>query len=77
MTETAHTPLVILAGPADCFERECEDFFTEDGEEIPGKDRCTHITEQTICEQCSTEQPDGSYEPTVPWPGPHTTPTAA
>lgn len=75
MTETrTHTPITLLVGSEDCFERDCEEHVTEDGENDPGVERCSHITEQTVCEQCSTERPDGEYDPVVPWTGPHTDP---
>jgi hypothetical protein len=76
MSAELHTPITLLVGSEECFDRECEDYFTEDGEPDPGVERCSHIAEQTVCEQCSTERPDGEYEPVVPWAGPHTRPAA-
>lgn len=72
-TDTAqHQPITILAGPQECLDRECEEYATEDGDDDPGVDHCSHIAEEQICGQCSTEQPDGEYEPAVPWAD-HTT----
>lgn len=70
----AHEPIEVWVGTNECFERECEDFFTEDGDEIPGKERCSHIGVELICGGCSTRDADGYYEPTVPWTGPHPAP---
>jgi hypothetical protein len=69
-----HTPITILVGPADCFERDCEEYATDEGDNNPDVQNCSHIREQVICEQCSTEGPEGDYEPAVPWTGPHATP---
>ena len=74
-TVTQHRPIVLLTGSEDCLDRECEDYFTEDGEPDPGVERCSHIREETVCAACSgTPDADGNYEHTVPWAGPHTTP---
>lgn len=72
-TDTEHRPLILLVGSEDCLERECEDYFTEDGNDDPGVERCSHIRKETVCAACSDEpNADGYYEHTVPWAGPHT-----
>ncbi|HEY3478822.1 MAG TPA: hypothetical protein VGL02_07970 [Streptomyces sp.] len=73
-TPDAHEPVEVWVGTGDCLERECEDYFTEDGDEIPSKERCSHIGVELICGGCSTRNADGYYEPTVPWAGPHPAP---
>lgn len=73
-TATQHRPIVLLTGSEECLDRECEDYFTEDGEPDPGVERCSHIREQEVCEACSGQpNQDGYYGPVVPWVGPHTT----
>jgi len=61
-----HRPITVTGGSLECLERECEDFFDEDGEEIPGKEACSHLSEMEICEACS-EPPVGGLDnfPTV------------
>jgi hypothetical protein len=71
-TAAAHSPLILLVGTADCFERECEEYVTEAGDDDPGVERCSHIREETICVGCSAEpNADGDYEQTVTWSDDH------
>jgi hypothetical protein len=56
-----HRPLTVTGGSLECLERECEDFFTEDGDEIPGMEACSHLSEMEICEACS-EPPVGALD---------------
>lgn len=69
-----HEPLQVWVGTAECLERECDDYFTDDGDEITDRDRCSHIGVELICGGCSTRTPDGNYEPSVPWAGAHPAP---
>lgn len=74
----AHESVEVWVGTTECLERECEEYFTDDGDEIPGKERCSHIGVELICGGCSTLTADGYYaEPTAPWPGPHPAPIPA
>lgn len=66
-----HEAVEVWVGTFECLNRECEEYFDADGNEIPGKDRCSHIGTEVICGGCSGTNPDGYYEPTVAWPGPH------
>lgn len=54
-----HQPVTVWVGGLDCLERECDDYFDEDGEDIPGVDRCSHIREEQAC-SCQ-RQADGEY----------------
>ena len=54
-----HEQVPIWIGAAACFERECDDYFTEDGDEIPGLEHCSHIREENAC-SCQ-RQKDGEY----------------
>lgn len=63
-----HVMIVLLVGPPDCFERECEEYLTDAGENDPGIEHCSHITEQQVCEGCSTENADDEYDTVVLWP---------
>lgn len=59
--EPQHRPITVTGGNLECLERECEDFFTDDGDEIPGKETCSHLSEMEICEACS-EPPVGGLD---------------
>ncbi|WP_328632050.1 hypothetical protein [Streptomyces sp. NBC_00356] len=50
-----HRPTIADAGTLECLERECEDFFTEDGDEIPDKTVCSHMTQVEVCDGCTPE----------------------
>jgi hypothetical protein len=54
-----HQQVPVWIGGTDCLERECDEYFTEDGDEIPGLEHCSHIRPDTAC-SCQ-EQPDGDY----------------
>jgi hypothetical protein len=75
-TPGAHEPVEVWVGTTECLDRECEELYDDEGDEIPGKERCSHIGVELVCGGCSTRHPDGYYEPAVPWTGPHTTPAA-
>ncbi|MFJ4988688.1 hypothetical protein ACIP9H_33425 [Streptomyces sp. NPDC088732] len=66
----AHKPITVWRGPADCIERECPDYWDEEGEERSDVEACSHISEQQICPACSTADPNGIYYEalTVNWP---------
>lgn len=44
-----HQPVQVWVGGIDCLERECEEYFTDDGDEIHGVEVCSHIREETVC----------------------------
>ncbi|MFE9432890.1 hypothetical protein [Streptomyces sp. NPDC006640] len=68
-----HRPVTALVGTEECLERECDEFFTDDGDEIPGKETCSHVKEQEVCEGCA---PVGDLTPVVLWADcPHRTAT--
>ena len=71
-----HRPVTAQVGDLECLERECDEYFTDDGDEIPGKESCSHIHDKEICEACS-EPPAGDadeYPPVVAWTDcPHAT----
>jgi len=60
-----HRPVTVTGGDLQCLERECDDFFTDDGDEIPGKTECSHLSEMEVCEACS-EPPTGDADPFPP-----------
>ncbi|MFD3814963.1 hypothetical protein ACFWRZ_07845 [Streptomyces rubiginosohelvolus] len=47
--DAEHQQVTVWVGTQECLERECDDYFTDDGDEIPGKDRCSHIREEQAC----------------------------
>ncbi|MGW8679588.1 hypothetical protein ACWGNN_00715 [Streptomyces sp. NPDC055817] len=57
-----HRPVTVDVASLECLGRECEEFFTEGGDEIPGKTSCSHVREMEICEACS-EPPPGDADP--------------
>jgi hypothetical protein len=69
----AHEPVVVYVGLYDHLDRDCDELYTDDGDEITGKAHCSHVIEQVICGGCSTLTAHGYYEPAVPWAGPHST----
>ncbi|MER7953881.1 hypothetical protein [Streptomyces sp. NPDC096030] len=54
-----HRQVPIWIGATECLERECDGYFDDDGDEIPGLEHCSHIQPDTAC-SCQ-EQPDGDY----------------
>lgn len=70
-TLEAHEPVEVWVGTTECLERECEELFDDQGDEIPGKERCSHVGVELICGGCSVLTVDGYYEPSVPWAGQH------
>lgn len=41
--DQALTAITYLQGPEECLERECEEYFGDDGEERPGVEYCSHL----------------------------------
>jgi hypothetical protein len=69
--QTTHQPLTLESGPGDCIERECEEYYGEDGEPYPGVTSCSHLTDVVVCSGCTPEPTDdGLYLTSVPWPCP-------
>jgi hypothetical protein len=67
-TITRHAPLTLLVASSECLDRECEEYFTEAGDDDPGVERCSHIREQQVFVGCSVQLPDGDWAPVVDWP---------
>jgi hypothetical protein len=60
-----HEQVPVWSGTAECLERECDEYFNDDGDEIPGLTHCTHVREEFAC-SCQ-RLPDGEYS-TEPCP---------
>lgn len=65
--DLVHRPVTVTSGSLECLERECDEYFTDDGEEIPGKEACSHLAEMEICEACSELPTGGEYPAVVAW----------
>lgn len=57
--DAEHQTVTVLVGSLDCLERECEDYFDEDGNEKTSTEHCPHIREEQVC-SCQ-RGPDGEY----------------
>ncbi|MCX4450638.1 hypothetical protein [Streptomyces sp. NBC_01789] len=55
-----HQQVTVWVGTLECLERECEQYFTDDGDHDPGVERCSHIREELAC-SCQRNQ-DGEYD---------------
>jgi hypothetical protein len=64
---TVHAPITVTGGSLECLERECEDFFDDEGDEIPGKETCSHLSEMEICEGCTGPHKNGEFPVVVAW----------
>lgn len=47
--DAEHEPIPVWVGVLDCLERECEEYFTDDGDDIPDVDRCSHLRAEIAC----------------------------
>ncbi|WP_329472675.1 hypothetical protein OIE75_29450 [Streptomyces sp. NBC_01723] len=47
--EVEHQAIPVWVGSLECLERECEDFFTDDGDEKFDVETCSHVREETAC----------------------------
>jgi hypothetical protein len=68
------TPITLYAGPADCLDRDCDEYATEDGEPT-SIDCCSHIAEEQVC-FVHSEFTNDEWEYCThaePWPCQHTT----
>lgn len=63
------TPTTVYRGPADCLDGDCDELFTEDGEPT-GITRCSHVSEEQVCEEHSEfEASEWEYcTHAEPWP---------
>lgn len=66
-TAAEHKPGIADVGSLECLERECEEFFDDDGNEIPGKTACSHMREMEICLGCSPDPETSDLPPVVAW----------
>ena len=58
--EAEHQPVQVWVGGIDCLERECDEYFTDDGDDDPTVDTCSHLREATSC-SCR-RLPGGDYD---------------
>lgn len=59
-----HQQVTVWVGALDCLERECDEYFTDDGETAPGVESCSHIREEAAC-SCQ-RQAGGEYTGSCP-----------
>jgi hypothetical protein len=73
MTQPAPEPCKLMTlhvGTADCLERDCDEYATEDGQPTD-IERCSHIHLADYCETHSTLNEEFEleyYDPAEPWP---------
>jgi hypothetical protein len=72
-----HERIIVFVGLYDHLDRDCDELYTDTGDEITGKAHCSHVAEQVICGGCSKRDAAGYYEPAVAWTGPHDAPVLA
>lgn len=64
--------ITLDVGPSDCFDAECDEYFTEAGEWAGRDTACSHISTEEVCETHSTLKGEGCewerYDPAEPWP---------
>jgi hypothetical protein len=58
--DAEHQQVPVWVGGIDCLERECDEYYNEDGDEKPGMECCSHIREETAC-SCQRDA-DGFYD---------------
>lgn len=63
-TSTEHRPVTVFVGLYECLDRECDDYYTEDGDEAPGVETCSHISTEVVC-SCQ-RQANGEYSTDIP-----------
>ena len=63
-----HQPITVWSGPSDCLERDCGEYWDDEGEDKPDIELCSHICEEQLCGACSTVNGEGYYGPSVEWP---------
>lgn len=47
--EIEHQEIPVWVGSLECLERECEEFFADDGDEKPDVEVCSHVREEIAC----------------------------
>ena len=58
--DAEHQAVQVWVGGIDCLERECEEYFTDDGDEKADLEVCSHIRVETAC-SCR-RLPSGDYD---------------
>lgn len=46
--ERVTTAAIYLQGPEECLERECEEYFDDNGHERPGVEYCSHLKAKSL-----------------------------
>ncbi|MBD3004769.1 hypothetical protein [Streptomyces sp. 5-10] len=47
--DAEHQEVPVWTGPLDCLDRECDEYFTEAGDDDPAVKVCSHIREEVSC----------------------------
>ena len=47
--DAEHQQVTVWVGTTECLERECEEYFTDEGDTDPGVERCSHVREELAC----------------------------
>lgn len=57
--DSSHQPIPVWVAGIECLDRECEEYFNEDGDDDPTVEVCSHIRQETAC-SCQRLD-DGEY----------------
>lgn len=67
-----HDMTIIFTGPPSCTDRDCEQYYDENGDELDIL-RCTHLEAKAVCADCLEHDARGAIVAYQPHPCPRLT----